>query len=101
MLIGRVASRPDAAVTTVDDRKLEDHGSGHDSQGPAPAGELAGDRGVGDDAALLPDLEPDPAVVEPLVAGMPSRPGGNAEALVDSGTALIGRIGAGRMKSCR
>lgn len=26
---------------------------------------------------------------------------GNAEALVDSGTALIGRIGAGRMKSCR
>ena len=48
-------------------------------QGPAPAGELAGDRGVGDGVLLLPGRVLDPLVVQTLVAGMsayPSRWGG-------------------------
>ena len=42
----------------------------HDGQGPAPAGELAGDRDVGHDRSLLAVGEVQPPLVQPLVAGV-------------------------------
>jgi len=52
-------------------------GSGvHDGQGPAPAGELAGDGDVGDHRVLLALGEVQPPLVQPLVAGMAAGPGG-------------------------
>jgi len=44
----------------------------HDCQGPAPAGELAGDRDVGDCGAFLPGDHLLPSMVETLVAFMPA-----------------------------
>src|SRR5665647_3218278 len=41
----------------------------HDGQGPAPAGELAGDRDVGHDRFLLAVGEVQPPLVQALVAG--------------------------------
>src|SRR5687767_13914576 len=45
-------------------------------EGPAPAGELAGDRDVGDHRLLLAVVEDLPAVVQPAVALMATRAGG-------------------------
>ena len=53
---------------------------GHDCQRPAPAGQLAGDRGVGDHRAFLARIETGPAGVQPVVgsvgAGTRGRGGG-------------------------
>ena len=47
----------------------------HDGQGPAPAGQLAGNRDVGDHEVLLTLSEVHPPPVESLVAGMAAGPG--------------------------
>src|SRR4051794_11854526 len=67
LLIGRVAGRSQALPSPT--------GPGPDvgsvlegGQGPAPPGELSGDRGVGDRGLLGPCVEGLPAGVEPLVA---------------------------------
>jgi hypothetical protein len=47
-----------------------------DSQRPAPAGELAGDRRVSDHRAFLAWIEADPAGVQALIGGLPACQGG-------------------------
>ena len=43
-----------------------------DGQRPAPAGQLAGDRGVGDRRAFLTLVETHPAGVQPVIGAMPA-----------------------------
>ena len=46
-----------------------------DGQRPAPAGELAGDRGVGDHRAFLALIEADPPGVQAPIGGLAACPG--------------------------
>src|SRR4051795_5290229 len=77
VLIGRVAGRCQALVTTVVQvarRVVRPSGRGwwsvvvEDGQGPAPAGQLAGDRGVGHDGTLAAWVEGGPSRVQAPVA---------------------------------
>src|ERR1044072_6663063 len=67
---------PRVATTTTIVTKRSGGWSVHDGQGPAPAGQLAGDGDVGDDVAFAAQVESDPPLVRSPVAGVAAGSGG-------------------------
>ena len=81
--------------STVDPTELEGTRGlvGQHRQGPAPAGQFAGDGDVGDHRPFLAQVQVDPAGVQPLVAGM-SAGAGRGRGPGPSGVAAPRRAGS-------